>query len=354
MTQIIPLEPVDDLDGPSGAVHRGVLDVSKAAVANDLGNEDYVLMPHDLINNIKPLPARMTATAAAVQDGQVVGYVDTWAPLLDNLNQCGMIITVHPAHRRQGIGTELFDYAQEWAASLRRTTYFSWMMAPCPAPGAPTVVAPTGDAYPADFPGWLFAARMGFTLEQVERGSVLRLPVANAKTLHDEALRHAGGYRVHVWHDGIPADSLDGFAALRSRTTIDAPSAGLEIEQEVWDADRVAQQWELSKSLGYHRLTLVAEHEASAELVAFTDMDWHPSNPKLVWQEFTFVRADHRGHRLGMLLKTAALDELAAVNPTADHIETGNAGENTYMLAINHQLGFKLSMLAAMLQKKLT
>jgi len=350
--QIIPLEFVADLDGPDAELHRGLLAVSNAAVMHDLGNDDYLIHPHDIVGTLTPLPSRTNAMAVAVQDGQVVGYVDTWAPLLDNLNQCGIDVTVHPDHRRQGIGTALLDWAQAWAANLGRTTYTGWMMAPCLAPGAPAVIAPTGDAFPADYPGWQFAVHHGFALEQVERGSTLRLPVANLAQLRDEAAAQSAGYRLLTWLDDLPTPWHDDFAALRSRVTIDAPYAGIETEQEVWDAERLVKQWELSRSLGNHRLTLVAQHEASGQLVAFTELFWHPSNPKLAWQGYTFVRADHRGHKLGLLLKASALEALPAANPTIDHIATDNAGENSWMLAINHALGYELSTLAAALQKK--
>ncbi|MFV0405376.1 MAG: hypothetical protein ACK5LN_00900 [Propioniciclava sp.] len=55
----------------------------------------------------------------------------------------------------------------------------------------------------------------------------------------------------------------------------------------------------------------------------------------------TLVRADHRGHRLGMLVKTANLAQLQRLNPFAERIHTWNAAENAPMLAINLALGFQ-------------
>ena len=352
MAQIIPLELVANLDGQDAALHRGVLAVNHAAIRHDGIDDDFLMRPHDIIGALTPLPDRINGIAAAVIDDQVVGWGETWASTRDNLTRCGVGVTVHPDFRRQGIGTQLLGWAEQQAADLGRTTYESWMMAPILEDGAPAVLAPTGDPFPADFPGWLFAAHHGYSLEQVEKGSTLRLPVANLASLHDDAAAQVAGYRILTWFDELPEEWLDAFAPLRARVTIDAPSAGLQIEEEVWDAARLVRDWELSKAMGNHHLVLVALHEASAQLVAFTELWWHDTNPDCVYQGYTFVRADHRGHRLGMWLKTSAIAPLGVANPAADHIQTDNAGENSYMLAINYALGYRPSYQSAMLQKQ--
>ena len=50
----------------------------------------------------------------------------------------------------------------------------------------------------------------------------------------------------------------------------------------------------------------------------------------------------HRGHRLGLLLKLAMLDLLAAREPQLTRLITGNDDGNDHMIAINKQLGFRL------------
>ncbi len=50
----------------------------------------------------------------------------------------------------------------------------------------------------------------------------------------------------------------------------------------------------------------------------------------------------HRGHRLGLLVKTAMLDWLAVAEPQLERIVTGNAASNQHMIAINTELGYQL------------
>jgi len=54
------------------------------------------------------------------------------------------------------------------------------------------------------------------------------------------------------------------------------------------------------------------------------------------------VTRPHRGHRLGLLVKTAMLDWLAEAEPQLERIVTGNAAVNQHMIAINEELGYEL------------
>jgi RimJ/RimL family protein N-acetyltransferase len=88
--------------------------------------------------------------------------------------------------------------------------------------------------------------------------------------------------------------------------------------------------------------TLAALHDASGEMAAVTAVEADPDNPDWGHQLITAVVRKHRGHRLGLLVKTAMLDWLAEARPSIGRIVTGNAAVNRYMISINSELGFEL------------
>ncbi|MDF2848317.1 MAG: family N-acetyltransferase, partial [Oerskovia sp.] len=230
--------------------------------------------------------------------------------------------------------------------------------APEPPPGPGALDSPTGSGrVPLDDPGTRFALSRGFALEQVMRQSTITLPPRAdvVDPLRDAALASAGDdYRVHLWQDTVPEGWIDDFAVLETRMSTDAPNGGLDLEEDPWDADRVrvASQSFADRGQGY--LVAVAEHVPSGRLAAFSMVSYPHDRPEVVIQEDTLVLREHRGHRLGMLVKIAVLDELARVRPSSRRVHTWNAQENRHMLAINEALGFEVASVTAEWQLRLS
>ena len=88
--------------------------------------------------------------------------------------------------------------------------------------------------------------------------------------------------------------------------------------------------------------TIAALHAASGEMAALTDVEADPESPQWGFQLLTAVTRPHRGHRLGLLVKTAMLQWLAVAEPGLERIVTGNAAVNQHMITINEQLGYEL------------
>ena len=63
----------------------------------------------------------------------------------------------------------------------------------------------------------------------------------------------------------------------------------------------------------------------------------------LAHQWNTLVLREHRGRRLGLLVKLAALRLLAREEPQATRVVTWNAQENAPMIAVNEALGFRVA-----------
>lgn len=293
------------------------------------------------------LPAGLAPSDATASD--VVGTANLDFPLRGNDDVAFAYAAIRPHARGRGHGRALFEELGRRIAASGRHRVMAWATNDVlPADHPDAMIPPTGSgvvdgASPAS--RWL--AANGFTLEQGERYSALDLPApgdatawAKIRTFRDVAAARAGSDYELVAFTDVPEDLRDAMARLHTRMSTDAPSAGMEFGEETWDAARVAAQDAKNRTRGREILALAVRHAPSGELVAYTDLAWPGHSPAGIWQEDTFVLAEHRGRRLGMWLKAAMLERLREANPAAARIHTWNADENRYMLDINEALGF--------------
>jgi GNAT superfamily N-acetyltransferase len=267
-------------------------------------------------------------------------------PKQDNTHTGYLQIDVRPEHRGRGIGTTLHELALGLARAHGRTTLTgATFQAVEPPPGPGTLAPPTGSGrVRSDDAAVRFLRRNGWDLEQVERRSVLDVPLdPEVLAGHRSRAEQAAGpdYRVLTWVGRCPDDLVDQFAGLQSRMSTDAPSAGLDRNEDVWDAARVRATEQQLVDRGMTYRVAAAQHLPTGDLVAFTALASRPDTDELVHQDDTLVLREHRGHRLGMLVKAVNLGALAVAQPAARRIATWNAQENAPMLAINVELGFR-------------
>ncbi len=209
--------------------------------------------------------------------------------------------------------------------------------------GEPRLDAPTGHGSVPLTRGARFLLRHGYTLEQVDRVSTLDLldeNVPHLTALHHEAAAHAADYRIVSWTLPTPQERIAGYAEMKSRMSTDAPDADLDMPEEHWDADRVARHDERFLARGSTVLVTAAQHRPTGRLCAFNELSADAALGVTTHQEDTLVLADHRGHRLGMLVKTAGLLAWRGIRPDSPRVITYNAEENRPMLSINEAIGF--------------
>ena len=127
---------------------------------------------------------------------------------------------------------------------------------------------------------------------------------------------------------------------LMTRMSTDAPSAGMEEPADVWTVQRLLDAEERWANDPRHQLMAVVEHVPTSTLVGYSLLIVPPSLSRPVDQDDTLVLREHRGHRLGMLLKVASIRELQRVFPGHPSIITFNAEENRFMLDVNDAVGF--------------
>ena len=189
-----------------------------------------------------------------------------------------------------------------------------------------------------------FLLQRGYRLEQVERASRLALPVDGLGTRLADAKSASGpDYALRYWEGRTPERWLEGVAQLATRMSTDAPSAGLEEPEDIWTVERVIESDDRNARLNPRRRVVAAvEHHPSGGLVGFTVLSVPQQLGRPVDQYATLVMREHRGHRLGMLLKVANLAHLERVAPGHPSVVTFNAEENRHMLDVNEAVGFEL------------
>ena len=127
---------------------------------------------------------------------------------------------------------------------------------------------------------------------------------------------------------------------LLTRMSTDAPSAGLDEPEDPWSVERLVLEEERHASSPRTALVAAVEHVPTGTLAGFTSLDAPRETHRSVGQEDTIVLTEHRGHRLGMLLKLANIEHLERVRPGHPAITTFNAEENRHMLSVNEAVGF--------------
>ncbi|MFT2751702.1 GNAT family N-acetyltransferase [Clavibacter sp. Sh2088] len=346
--------PVEEVRPPSAPGAPGwedfvaLTDVVNRAQSHDLGHDAFVWLPEELIGDYADVAHVRKRLFAARVDGRVVGrgLLTTW---LNDPTTSDVAVSVLPGHRRRGIGRALRERVERIAVDEGCRTLTGFSMHRAEANGTP-VPSPTGiGAVGADDPSSRFVVDAGYRLGQTARTSALDTTAA-APTLaaHLADARRAAGdaYRVVSWVDATPEHLLDDLAVLHTRMSTDTPQGDLPQAEDPWDADRIREAEERRAAAGRTGIVAAVEHAATGRLVGFTEIAVSPSGRRsdgheYAYQQDTLVLAEHRGHRLGMLLKAGNLRHLAREAPGADRVVTWNADENRPMLQVNEALGFQ-------------
>jgi GNAT superfamily N-acetyltransferase len=257
-------------------------------------------------------------------DGELVGWFGQWMSTRENTDTSPGEIEVHPDHRRRGYGRAMLAEWRRRAEQLGRKRII--------LEGSVS----TGAA---------FATALGFRgvlADTQRRLDLTALDTEKMDALRADAEEHSTGYSLVRWVGRTPEEHLRAVAALESRMTTDAPMDDLVWEQEVFDADRLRDKEQVDEARLLRKYTTGAVQDGSQELVGFTTLTVFHEADEGAYQWQTIVSPDHRGHRLGMLLKLANIDHLRPYEPAARTIDTWNADSNAPMLRVNLAMGFEV------------
>ncbi|QHC59112.1 GNAT family N-acetyltransferase [Rathayibacter sp. VKM Ac-2760] len=249
-----------------------------------------------------------------------------------------LALSVLPAERRRGVGTALLERLTAEAHGLGRSVLQTWTAHRAERSGERLAARSGTGSVPSGDIGARWLSARGWVLEQVERVSVARLPLdaTLAASRRRGALAHADGYELRHWSGATPDELIEGMLVLRASLSAQAPTAGLSVPEETWTPERLEAHDLAASAGGRVELTSVALHDGRP--AGYCTVDVLPGRAAL-WGA-TLVLPEHRGHRLGMLLKLDALEHLAAADPDCRAVYTWNAEENRPMLAVNEAVGF--------------
>ena len=284
------------------------------------------------------------ATAGSGPDLHIiVGYAYAILPTVANTDKAEFEIVVHPDWTDVNVGHRLLTSMEEHLAKVGRTELILATGFGANDDRPPYENAPQGGRQPAHLWNAQLALSHGYALSQVERQSVLNLPMETDiyKAMMSDAVVRSAGYRVHSWIGDTPEIWINKYADLRGRFITLAPS-GLAIwDEDPWDAARVVRRDLHRHDREFTAVTSVAEEIVSGNLVGFTEIDIPERVPSPAgFQNITMVLPHHHGHRLGRLLKLLNLSRLQMERTDIVRIYTWNAEENAHMLGINVAMGF--------------
>lgn len=346
-----PLVVPSRIDAPDAADFIAMAEIRSAVEAELRGHTGDVMTAAELLPDWRDESKPMAGLVAKV-GGRVVARGNLALPL--GATECWGAISVLPEFRGRGIGSALYDRLEPMARDAGRTTIQNETTYPAGVGGG-AVPAPTGfGSVPIDLPSTRFLRRRGFSLAQVGRVSALPLPLDADlfSALLREAVTASTGYRTISWQGRTPEEWIDAIAMLRTRMSTDTPNAGIQLT-DVWTADRVRSVDDLWDESPRVALVSIAVDEATGHAAGFTELEVSAESDRPAAQTDTLVLREHRGHRLGMLLKLTNLRELAARFPACEGVETINAEENRPMLAINEAIGFVASCFSARWRKEI-
>jgi GNAT superfamily N-acetyltransferase len=308
----VKIRPVTDL-----ADLRAFHAITSAAHAHD-----YVSLPAEPFATLLPRLTQPQTRADRVErflgleDDVPVGLMDLQLPLLDNVVSAHLDVIVHPDHRGRGHGQALLERGlAEGQRQARSRFYLESSVEP-----AQRLLTKAG-ALPAQ--------------QAVRRRLDLTAPLHPPSPVPD-------GYRLVHYRDRAPEDAVDGVAHLQGRMSTDAPVGELGTEPELWDADRLREREDNLLAERRAAVSTAVVHIATNYVAGITDLIVNRDDPTCVDQWATIVDPDHRGRRLGVVLKSWNHPALLEHWPSAAFINTWNAESNTYMVCVNEALGFEV------------
>lgn len=350
--EIAQLWVPESLTAADAADFLAAAEVARQVRVQTWGNDDLAYTPAEFLQAFNDPYERLTVLVARV-DSTIVGRVGISMPLADNTDLAIVSLEILPHYQGTGVGRALLQAAEQYARGEMRRLILVETHHPATslaAAGSETLPALNGGgALPLVSREVVFAQMTGYELQRVQPFSACRLPVDSnlLERSRREALEVSGpDYSVHSWTNTCPAEWVADMAVLEELMCADAPFAGIaadDAEYPPWDEARVREAEVLTSASGRRTLVCAVEHRPTGRLVGFTAISMLGHREDIVFQDETVVVQEHRGRKLGMLIKVENLQRLVAEQTEARKIYAWNAAEKDYMMVVNDALGFAVA-----------
>ncbi|KHK97488.1 histone acetyltransferase [Microbacterium mangrovi] len=338
---LTPLHIPASVDAPDAADFIDMVRARNAIYEEINGTDDETVDAAELLPGFQHTDYSKRSWWVVRQGDRAVGRVGIELPQEEGSHIAYWWIELVRSVWGQGIGSAAYEMVEQRVRAEGRTVMQAW--ASHVQGDGERLAPPTGfGTVPRDHAA-RFLERRGHTLEQIERQSVLNLDPAAFARIEDllgEARKAAADYEIVQWMLPTPDELVDDYAWLKSRMSTDAPAADLDVDEETWDAARVRDHDARYVESGRAAQVTAARHVATGTLAAFNELVAGTDRSRPTMQEDTLVLREHRGHRLGMLVKCAGLLSWREVAPQSRRVLTWNAEENRPMLDINEAIGF--------------
>lgn len=335
-----PLALPESVDSPDAGDLLEMVRVRNLVYREITGHDDDAMPADELLPHLRSSEYETRKMWIVLEHGRVIGRVGVDLPLEEGSKVAFWLIELLREAWGRGIGSAAYEIVESYARENGRSVLQSW--AQHPTADGPRLTPPTGFGEIPEDHAARFYLRHGYSLEQIERESAFDLLAGfgAVESLLAQAEAASSDYRVLQWFAPTPAEYADGYAWMKSRMATDAPAAAMEFDEETWDAARIAEHDARYTDVGQTLQVTAAQHIATGELCAFNELVVGKDRTTASHQEDTLVLKDHRGHKLGTLVKCAGLISWRALVPDSPRVITYNAEENRPMLDINEAIGF--------------
>ena len=317
------LENLNAATAPEGTL-RGIVRHNQALHAERMP-EDAPLNEAAGIADLRQQDSDAQKRHFLLWDGaEVVGSARVNLPLNQDTHLAFTGLSVLAPYRRRGLGKRLMAELAAYAGQHGRRSLLTNASSRLPA----------GEAVLRHIGAVMVMEQqfMQLDLAKLEPGLLTRWISGCAAAAPDYCLwQNQGAY---------PADRLGEIASLQDVINT-APNGERDIQNWQTTPEQLSERDRAMIISGRQRLTTFAEHRASGQLVALTELLWDSRRATLMIQHATAVRPQHRRHSLGRWIKAANLQAALIANPQAQFVRAGNTADNIGMLRINRALGFQ-------------